>query len=197
MRIEKDVWENAQIHELKHHHFSDNEITHYHDGYRKIFGFLGCNEESFAAKSILEVGPALHPALSYVSARKKVCVEPMFESFEKANKMRFVESGIEVISMPFEEIDFDDQIFDEIWLFNVLQHVIDPDDILKKSKKIAKLIRFFEPINCGTDVCHPHEFDLSYFRNFFSEDSVKFYAGGTMSNFHTADCAYGSYNTGI
>ena len=37
--------------------------------------------------------------------------------------------------------------FDEVWFFNVLQHVIDPKACLEKAGKIAGVVRVFEPVD--------------------------------------------------
>lgn len=45
---------------------------------------------------------------------------------------------------------------DEVWIYNCLQHTIDPEKILQNAKKCTKLIRLFEWIDTGTSIGHPH-----------------------------------------
>lgn len=49
------------------------------------------------------------------------------------------------------------EIFDECWIYNVLQHVKDPELIISNAKKYCKLIRIFEWIDIPAHPGHPHE----------------------------------------
>jgi 2-polyprenyl-3-methyl-5-hydroxy-6-metoxy-1,4-benzoquinol methylase len=82
---------------------------------------------------------------------------------------------------------------DEAWLFNVLEHVIDPTEIINLCKKNCKIIRFFEPDgHGGKDAAHPHCITFDYLESQFGEGCVKRYVGGTVKkNFHGANCSYG------
>lgn len=46
--------------------------------------------------------------------------------------------------------------FDEIWLYNCLQHTEDPEKIIANARKIGKIVRLFEWIETGTAPGHPH-----------------------------------------
>ena len=201
MKIQRHIWENAQKHELQYHVHSPRSESWYSEFFYNYFRILGCNTEEFQQKSIIEVGPAFYPGLSYYSARKKVCVEPTYNEFGEEVKKRYQDSNIELILKPLEEVEhFElEEKFDELWMLNFLQHVIDPELCISQAKRFAKVIRFFEPINTPTDVCHPHAFDIRYFQNAFSHDTVSYYAGKRdplfVDGFHEAECAYGSFYT--
>lgn len=45
---------------------------------------------------------------------------------------------------------------DEIWIYNVLQHVENPESVARNAQKAAKLIRLFEWIDTPTNIGHPH-----------------------------------------
>jgi hypothetical protein len=96
------------------------------------------------------------------------------------------EKGIERIKEPVEEIDLPE--CDEIWIFNVMQHIIDPDLFVEKCKASAKLIRYFEPVDYPTCRYHPHTFSMDDFTRWF--DEPKLYKD-FVSHFHDAICAYG------
>ena len=49
-----------------------------------------------------------------------------------------------------------DEQVDETWFFNVVQHVLDPQEQLELAKKTSKVIRVFESIESATDEAHPH-----------------------------------------
>lgn len=46
--------------------------------------------------------------------------------------------------------------FDEVWIYNVLQHTEDPKKVLDSAKQLGKLIRIFEWVDVPTDQAHPH-----------------------------------------
>lgn len=51
--------------------------------------------------------------------------------------------------------------FDEVWIYNVLQHVIDPELIIQRARNAAKFIRIFEWIDIPPHEGHPHELNAS------------------------------------
>lgn len=51
-----------------------------------------------------------------------------------------------------------DQMFDEVWMYNVLQHTQDPQLIIQNAQKVGKLIRIFEWLETETNIGHPHTF---------------------------------------
>jgi hypothetical protein len=48
-------------------------------------------------------------------------------------------------------------IFDEVWIYNVLQHVDDPELVIANARKAADLIRIFEWLDVPAYEGHPHE----------------------------------------
>mgnify|MGYP001026688950 CR=1 FL=1 len=70
---------------------------------------------------------------------------------------RYKSINITYIKKPAEELNVDKTcIYDEVWLYNVLQHTISPEKIIKNALQKAKLIRIFEWINTGTNKGHLH-----------------------------------------
>jgi hypothetical protein len=50
-----------------------------------------------------------------------------------------------------------EESFDEAWCYNVLQHVIDPYEILREARRVAGRIRIFEWVNTEPSLGHPHK----------------------------------------
>lgn len=67
---------------------------------------------------------------------------------------RYSSAGIEFIPQRAEELT----VFtvDEIWIYNVLQHVIDPKQVIKSAKKCCDLIRIVEFVGVHKDDKHLH-----------------------------------------
>lgn len=55
-----------------------------------------------------------------------------------------------------EDIDDDLLRFDEAWIYNTLQHVIDPERVIAVARKQADIIRIFEWIDVPAYDGHPH-----------------------------------------
>lgn len=75
---------------------------------------------------------------------------------------RYEEAGIRNWKIKGEDLAGDD-LFDECWCYNVLQHTQDPEKIIKNAQKLGKIIRIFEWINTGTNAGHPHSFTKEWF----------------------------------
>lgn len=188
----REQWAEAQIEERKQHDHNTLGvgIEAYRNGYRQYFAHLGVDHSQVIGKTIMEIGCADFPALYYITGyHKGIIIEPMPSPIMHklvSNKV----TEIEVVTMPAEDYDFPE--VDEVWLLNVLQHVIDPTVIINKAKAAADTIRFFEPIGTPLDKCHLHSFTLDYFRGHFGQGVVKHYvAEEGVKNFHTCDNAYG------
>lgn len=187
--ITLERWREAQEAERMIHNTDvNNTFEHYRRTYAHYFKAVGLGTNLYGL-SVTEVGPADHPALMYCSNYSQSCIiEPMpsnkLSAFCASNKILLFKQPVELIEeMPPTN---------EYWLFNVMQHIIDPDVFIDKIKRSANRIRFFEPINYPTSTHHPHEYTHQDFTNWFG-DCAKFYKGGSIPGFHESDCAYGVY----
>ncbi len=113
-------------------------------------------------KSILDVGCGpVSLLLRTKNAKRKVGVEPLhygddIDEFFKKN-------DVELIHLPAERMDFKEKEFDEAWMYNCLQHVKSPDQILDNMMKSAKILRIFEWLDIPAHPGHPHMFTTEYF----------------------------------
>jgi hypothetical protein len=55
---------------------------------------------------------------------------------------RYKEHGIEYIKKGGEEVNEKD--YDEVWIYNCLQHTQDPEKIIQNAKRAGKRLRIFE-----------------------------------------------------
>jgi len=100
---------------------------------------------------------------------------------------RYKEAGIEHIKVMGE--DLVDMQYDEVWIYNCLQHTQDPKKIIRNAQKIGKLIRIFEWINTRTNEGHPHSFSKGWF-----DDILR--GTGKVTNFNS-NGLYGSAYSGV
>lgn len=194
---DRSIWENAQKGEINHHSDSfdlnEKNFNHYLHVYAKVFGLVQ-PEFNFDinGKSIMEIGPGVFSAMLYCKNINKPCyvVEPLQMP---ANVIeQYADKPITFLNGTVEELDLPS--VDEVWVFNVMQHIWQPDVFVEKLKRAAKKIVFFEPINTPKDQMHIQTYGIDSFKEFFGDDTVKLYQGGSIPNFHTADCAYGIWD---
>lgn len=106
-------------------------------------------------KSVLDIGGGPVSLLLRCEnpGRRRVVVDPCH--FPQWVSERYRAAGIELLSMPAEEMNFDKE-FDEAWIYNCLQHVRDPAKVIAAARKAAKVIRIYEPLEVGVHPGHPH-----------------------------------------
>jgi hypothetical protein len=66
---------------------------------------------------------------------------------------RYRAKGIKCVQISGEDLDVVG--WDEVWIYNVLQHCMDPERIVQNARKAAPLIRLFEWINFPPHPGHP------------------------------------------
>lgn len=195
--ITQERWLEAQKAEYEAHaNDPRNTFQHYKEVYKTYFKYveLGNNLHGL---HVIEIGPANHPALAHCeNYGSSAIIEPMHNeklfAFCRAN-------NVALFDVPLEEIP-DSNLLElrnnqaanivEVWLFNVMQHVINPGEFIRKCQLVADRIRFFEPIDTPEAPHHPHTYTYQDYINYFG-GCCKIYKGGSELNFHTADCIYG------
>ena len=70
---------------------------------------------------------------------------------------RYRAAGIEYVSAPAEDVELTGW-YDEVWLYNVLQHVRDPQAVVATAKRYGGTIRVFEWLDVPESEQHPHRF---------------------------------------
>ena len=178
--VTKDRWLEAQAAEAQVVHY---DMPGAYRSTRNIFNYLNLsfNQQD---KVITEIGCGPFPSVMFCAVTSAMVFEPLFPA------PKHCPIHIHWNQEAFEE--FKPQFFtDEVWLFNVLQHVIDPEKIIAKAKEVAPVIRFFEPVDYPTCVYHPHTFSQADFERWFP-NSVKRYTD-RLPGFFDADCVYGTW----
>ena len=72
---------------------------------------------------------------------------------------RYAAGGIGHLKIQGEKLHAflsDDASFDEAWIYNVLQHTEDPEQVIANARNVARLIRIFEWIETPVTPGHPH-----------------------------------------
>lgn len=146
-----------------------------------------------AGKSILDIGGAGSSLLLKCVNRPVGCVvvDPILKTAPKWVQQRYMDANILPINMRGEDVvGQENWKFDEVWIYNVLQHTDDPALICKNARKLGKIVRIFEWVDAHTNEGHPHE---------LTEKKLNEWLGGEgkteVLNHHTlrGKCYYGVF----
>lgn len=180
----KEIWIQAQGAELNHWNhpgIDEHEFMRQPSTFNKA---LELNVADLQQKSILDVGGGPCSILLHSQNFKKpdsTVVDPIYslhpEHSERLNqiKKRYADQNITFENRMAEEFLLslsNDYMFDEVWIYNCLQHVYEPDKILLNCLKHTKTLRLAEYINCPTDTAHLHIFDELWFERKIEEFKI-------------------------
>ena len=107
-------------------------------------------------KSVLDIGGgAVSLLLKCVNLTHSMVIDPC--DYPEWVRERYAEAHIEYHKRKAEDIDkmLSLGVYDEVWIYNVLQHTEVPGKIIRNAKKHAKIIRIFEWIDTHTNEGHP------------------------------------------
>jgi 2-polyprenyl-3-methyl-5-hydroxy-6-metoxy-1,4-benzoquinol methylase len=88
---------------------------------------------------------------------------------------RYDTSNIDYVNLLAEK-DFefpDGQTFNECWIYNVLQHTIDPRKIIENAKESCNIIRIFEWIEIEPHLGHPNKLTQDDLSDWLGQGTVK------------------------
>lgn len=135
-------------------------------------------------KSILDIGGG--PAsllLKCVNVGRALIIDPC--TWPQWVMDRYEAAGIEYRPEKAETAQLT-EVFDEVWLYNTLQHVWNPEQIIKLALRHARLIRVFEWIETAATPGHPHVLTEQFLNQCFD-------AAGEVKNLQWAGYPMPSY----
>jgi 2-polyprenyl-3-methyl-5-hydroxy-6-metoxy-1,4-benzoquinol methylase len=104
-------------------------------------------------KSILDIGGGPVSLLLKCKNFRGIVVDPC--KFPKWVLDRYTAASIIYVPIAAELLTNSARL-DEVWIYNVLQHVIDPKQVIENARKAGKIVRVFEWVNAGINPGHPH-----------------------------------------
>lgn len=153
-------WEDAQRWEREWHGNAANSLGEEikQIAYAKRMGLEFYNDGKTPynirchGRSIVDIGGGPYSLLLKAhNATRKVVVEPMEMPLWVYERYRA--AGVEVVSAKGEDIRLEG--FDEAWIYNVLQHVEEPERIVANARRAARTVRIFEWIDTPPNIGHP------------------------------------------
>lgn len=91
--------------------------------------------------------------LKTINAAGRTVVDPC--RFPEWVSARYAHAGIEYVRCNAENWQPEAKV-SEVWIYNVLQHVVDPEKIIALAREHGYVLRIFEWIEKETNVGHPH-----------------------------------------
>jgi 2-polyprenyl-3-methyl-5-hydroxy-6-metoxy-1,4-benzoquinol methylase len=137
-------------------------------------------------KSVLDIGGGpVSMLLKTVNGRNLEIVDPC--SYPNWVMVRYQENNILYRKMSAEEYYLNgDEYFDEVWIYNVLQHVESPLEVMEAAKDSGKLIRIFEWINTAPCLGHPHTITAEWLDSVFGKRGIVEQMNGENGLYGTA-----------
>ena len=118
------------------------------------------------AENILDVGGGpTSILLKTIGLKKGKIVDPLEYPFWVVQ--RYSAHNIEYDQKPAE--DMFESGWGEVWMYNVLQHCIDPEKIIKNCLKAGKIFRFFDWIDTPIYDGHPHSLSAAQLDNWMGQ----------------------------
>ena len=106
--------------------------------------------------SVLDIGGGPSSLLlKCANAERMVLMDPLH--VPEWVLARYRVAGIEYWQRPAEELEAIG-LFDEVWIYNVLQHVMNPERVIHNAQRAGGIIRVFEWIETAVNEGHPHAF---------------------------------------
>ena len=173
-----DEWKNAQLWEESwwKNGVANGTNTHYEEKkqiefYAPRMGlkFDKNDRIDMGGKNVLDIGGGPASMLLKVmnGGRMKV-VDPLLPPEWALQRYEF--SGIEFESVMGENLR--ERGWDEVWIYNVLQHTMDPEAVLHKALEAGRVLRVFEWTDTGISPGHIHNLTADFFRRVLGDIGV-------------------------
>ena len=160
-----EVWTKSQFYErewwLTHNNLYDLEKKKSHFVARMMYV-----ENGFPTKSIMDIGCGPFSILQTVPFKSATGVDPIhYGSLED----EYTKKGIRRLYKCGEDLTSEDGHYDEVWIYNCLQHVKNPTAILKNAIKLASVVRIWEWVYSPVYEGHHHSLTPDLIQSPFKE----------------------------
>lgn len=156
VRVEMpDRWEAAQEAEREYHMNADFRAPERRkrEHYRSM---IGITEEGTRGLSVIDVGGGPESLLLDYPEIDGTVLDPL--SFGEEDERRYAEASIKRLILPVEQWESNGrpERYDEVWVYNCLQHVRDLDEAFRRIRNMGKTVRLWEWCEIPTDSMHLH-----------------------------------------
>ena len=115
-------------------------------------------------KNILDIGGGAYSLLLKCVDYSMCCVaDPLMDKYPEWVILRYKEAFISPLAIKGEDIlkhNFGSVVFDEVWIYNVLEHCENPEKVIKNARKLGKIVRLFEWVETRINEGHIHSLSV-------------------------------------
>ena len=176
MRKKNTRWHEAQTFERGWYSHDSHPAAKRHNAL--VAELVGLTRENFdlSRSSVLDVGAGGFSLLQRVNTRRGVAVDPLFFGELERN---YADAKIERVFACAEDLTnfFYFSEFDEVWLFDVVQHVMDPARAVHTASCLARRVRIFEWLHTGL-----HKLKAKFFTTRFMRWTKRLEATGRINH---------------
>lgn len=174
-KISVQRWLEANEGEKSHWNtvLNSKELTEREDGYYRHAAVMFLQKDNPTNISVIDIGGGplsltLHHDLGNCLVIDPILLTPPYMK-------NYTEHGISFIQSTAEDFlaDYTDKVYDEVWMYNCLQHTIDPDFIMENLWRVGKVLRISEPTNTPINTLHPHSFTPQWIFDKLSSISIE------------------------
>ena len=123
--------------------FSDKEDTVYDFNSKKLSrkdkGIISCLENfGLKEKKCLDIGPGTGRWIQFIAGNKPDCIAAIDISSESLSRCSSNCEYLQKANLELDKFDFEDDFFDVVVSFEVLEHLQDPSNYLKEVQRVTK-----------------------------------------------------------
>lgn len=143
------------------------------DGFTRHAPVMFLNRDDVSNRHIIDIGGGPISIMLHFNLKKSTVVDPLSITDQHLNA--YLAKSIFFIQEKAEDFlsDYNGIKYDEVWMYNCLQHTKDPEFILRNLHKVSKVLRISEPCNTVVNDAHPHTFTPEWYHKILSEISTK------------------------
>jgi len=154
-------WERSWWGDCTHTYAEEMKHVHYAQmmGLEIVAGYGTWPCWDLEGKNVLDIGGGPVSMLLKALNRGPDCTVADPCKYPQWVQDRYEIAGIHSIQVAGEDlkIGWSGKQYDEVWIYNVLQHTIDPELIIANALEFAPVIRMFEWVDIPPHQGHPHE----------------------------------------
>jgi SAM-dependent methyltransferase len=139
-------WEEAQVYEAN---AWGRCLNTFHEELKQTVYARAMRIPSKVKGSVLDIGGGPTSMLLKFANVPSICRRAVCDPLTMPPwvHMRYEAAGITWLKFKAEEMPLPVEPFDEVWVYNVLQHVENPQKVIEKAKASGKLVRIFDWID--------------------------------------------------
>lgn len=163
--ISEARWREAQKYEKEYWmgeaRDPDKLLADVSNGHHFTAGLLDIRPETIGERAILDIAGGPYPLGMWMALATYAVLDPAeYPGFPYVNRILRCAEGYHTADS-----------YDEVWGYNVLQHVVDPSEVMATARACArKTIRWFDVVETPIYPVHPHSIKADWLRAELSRD---------------------------